>query len=449
MKAKHDGTGATKKSANGMQTANKTAQAYWLEKLRKRQGFYGAQIQFKGERHYLTFTQDKHDSATKAGRAYAKLLSDGWNAVLDEHSRIDRDPKPERVAGTVGNYIEAATTVAKVRERTFRDYCRAFRMVVSEIAEIEQSKKRFGTKGAKVWRSTVDAIPLVEITPARVSGWQKMRLDQAGKDPRKIRSAKISANTYLRQAKSLFGKRFLPLVSEMVDVPDPAPFVGVEPFPRQSMRYQSAIDPGVVLKRAMAELGPEPLKILTLALVAGLRSGEIDGLRWTQVNLDAGEIRIEATESFHGKSEDSLGTVQLDPDYVALLRGWKAKATSPFVVESDAKSRPKWRDSYRANAHFSEVHDWLRKLEFDGEKPLENANKPLHTLRKEAGSLVNQRHGLAAASVFLRHADVGITARFYVAQKERVTTGLFATPTNVVPIAEAKAAKGRTTKKKT
>ncbi|MGB0143583.1 MAG: hypothetical protein ACPGAP_02335, partial [Akkermansiaceae bacterium] len=94
--------------------------------------------------------------------------------------------------------------------------------------------------------------------------------------------------------------------------------------------------------------------------------------------------------------------------------------------------RPKWRDGYRADEHFRAVYDWLRNLEIDNEKPLKNANKPLHTLRKEAGSLVNQRHGLAAASMFLRHADVGITARFYIAKKERLTTGLFKEDDNVI-----------------
>jgi len=45
-------------------------------------------------------------------------------------------------------------------------------------------------------------------------------------------------------------------------------------------------------------------------------------------------------------------------------------------------------------------------------------------LRKEAGSLICQASGLFAASRFLRHADVAITAQHYAAQKDRVTIGL-------------------------
>ncbi|MGB0155286.1 MAG: hypothetical protein ACPGFB_14750, partial [Verrucomicrobiales bacterium] len=315
-----------------MQTASKTSQSYWLERLRKRKGLYGAQVQFKGERHYLTFTQDKHDSASKAGKAYAVLLSKGWDSVLKEHSRINRDPEPEKLQATVGNYIELAKEIAKVSDRTFRDYARSMRMIVSEIAEIENGKKRFSAAGAKEWRTQIDEIPLSAITAARVAAWQKMRIKSAGKDPIRLRSAKVSANTYLRQAKSLFGKRLLPLVSERLDVPCPPPFAGVDPFPRQSMRYQSAIDPEVVLEKAREQLDHEPLKILTLALAAGLRAGEIDGLRWKQINLQAGEIQILPNETFSTKSEDSIGTVDLDKGFIALLRGWKAKTRSPFVV---------------------------------------------------------------------------------------------------------------------
>lgn len=441
MIPEHEESEATKKSANGMQIS-KTSQAYWLDRLRKQVGNYGAQVQFKGERHYLTFTQDKHDSAKKAGKAYGRLLAEGWDAVLAEYGRIDRTPKSDKIAATVGNYIDAAQAVAKVKERTFRDYCRALRMIVSEIAETERNASRFSAKGAKKWRSAVDDIELAEITPGRIAAWQKSRLSNAGDDSRKQRSAKVSADTYLRQAASLFGSRILPHVSETVETPVPAPFAGAKAFGAQSMRYKSAIDPEIVLKRAMKELASEPLKILTLALAAGLRAGEIDGLRWAQVDLEAGEISIETTETFSAKTEDSLGTVELDPDFVAILRGWKAKAKGPFVVDSVAKTRPKWRDAYRANEHFQTVYKWLRNLEIVGEKPLADSSKPLHTLRKEAGSLVNQRHGLAAASEFLRHSDTGITGRFYVSKKERVTTGLFSKPQNVVEIKSKEASHG-------
>ena len=46
--------------------------------------------------------------------------------------------------------------------------------------------------------------------------------------------------------------------------------------------------------------------------------------------------------------------------------------------------------------------------------------KPIHTLRKEAGSIVATKAGIHAASQFLRHADIQVTSMHYADHKERV-----------------------------
>jgi hypothetical protein len=53
-----------------------------------------------------------------------------------------------------------------------------------------------------------------------------------------------------------------------------------------------------------------------------------------------------------------------------------------------------------------------------------NTQKPLHTLRKEYGSLINKIHGIHAASKALRHADISVTNNFYTDSRARVTPGL-------------------------
>jgi hypothetical protein len=50
--------------------------------------------------------------------------------------------------------------------------------------------------------------------------------------------------------------------------------------------------------------------------------------------------------------------------------------------------------------------------------------RPLHTLRKEFGSQINQTHGIHAASRALRHAEIGITSAIYVDNRVRTTSGL-------------------------
>jgi hypothetical protein len=50
--------------------------------------------------------------------------------------------------------------------------------------------------------------------------------------------------------------------------------------------------------------------------------------------------------------------------------------------------------------------------------------KPLHELRREFGSRINQHYGIHAASRALRHVDIRIANDYYVDSRSRVTTGL-------------------------
>jgi integrase len=49
-----------------------------------------------------------------------------------------------------------------------------------------------------------------------------------------------------------------------------------------------------------------------------------------------------------------------------------------------------------------------------------NAHKPLHTLRKEFGSIINEAADLYTASKALRHSSLSVTAGVYVDSRKRV-----------------------------
>ena len=53
-----------------------------------------------------------------------------------------------------------------------------------------------------------------------------------------------------------------------------------------------------------------------------------------------------------------------------------------------------------------------------------NGRKPLHALRKEYGSLINEKYDLVTAKELLRHSSVAVTAAHYVENRKRATTGL-------------------------
>ena len=483
-------------NGNGMAKAPKTDKRHWREKAYKPAGsnFYGVRIASNGERHYLALgTANKDEAAAAAAKVFLRVKVEGWKAVL-----ATERPEPSRKVATVGAYIAKAEELARVEPRTVNEYKKALRRLVSEIKGIEGTG-RFDWRSGKSdeWRAKVDAVRLDAITEAEVQRWKKRKIAECA-DPLKQSAAKNTINGVIRNAKALFGKKVLPFVAAELEVPDPHPLKGVDLFPRQSMRYSSKIDPLTVINRAVAELATpreltageiddyiagyvktmsaahikrrakgefvlsderratlpeeartyhrqrdasrrEQFKIFTLALFAGLRFNEIDKLLWRQVNLDRAAIAIETTEHFRPKTQEASGEVGIDPELVALLRGWKAKATGDFVIEAERESRSaaQW-SAYRTRTHQKALLDWLRELEIDGEKPLKNVQKPIHELRKEAGSLINEQSGLFAASVFLRHSDTRVTAAHYVDAKRGITTGLgsLLTGGNVVQFAD-------------
>jgi integrase len=140
-------------------------------------------------------------------------------------------------------------------------------------------------------------------------------------------------------------------------------------------------------------------------------------LKWDSFLWDRGVIRVQATQH-DAKTEDSLGDVAVDGELLELFRGYRARATSAFVIESDDQPNSGVSFShYRCLEVFSRLIAWLRQ---NGVKD----NKPLHTLRKEFGSQVCAVHGVHAASRQLRHADIAITNMFYTDARKRALTGL-------------------------
>jgi hypothetical protein len=110
--------------------------------------------------------------------------------------------------------------------------------------------------------------------------------------------------------------------------------------------------------------------------------------------------------------------VPVELEIIEVFRGYRARATGHFVVESSRAPRPGVTyEHYRCQDDFDQLNLWLRA---QGVK----ANKPLHALRKEYGSKICAIHGIHAASRALRHADIGITNQFYTDSRARVTSGM-------------------------
>ena len=366
-------------------------------------------------------------AARKAAGIYTDFLTLGVEAALAKH----RPQKAAESITTVGQWVEAARSVATVNPATFALYAAALRKIVGDIIRVKRNRKRFGPKrgGAQAYRKAIDAAPLALLSPAAIQKW-RMEYVKRAKTPAEQRSRMTSCNSTLRQARSLFGKK----ITRFIPLPEPQLFQHVEFFPRQNAKYFSRIDAKELLTQAQNELAENdsPAFLVTLiALAAGLRKGEIDTLCWHQIDFSRGLIRVEHTDAASLKSADSRGEVPIDTSVVELLRGFHARATGAFVIEGgDGVSGPRrWGRTYRVQSVFDRVTAWLRAHGV-------TARKPLHELRKELGALITAEHGIYAASRVLRHADLSTTAAHYTDLKTRPTipVGEWLMPKNVIPM---------------
>lgn len=429
----------------------KTDARYWRARVlrnvrtvagqRREDEHFSIQIMHAGRREWFnTGESEKGLASAKAAEIYRSLDRFGWDATLAQFKPGKVKPEvpaadavPKLAAPKVGDYLRLVEEWAGLSASTLASYSKMLRLIVAEIGGIKKDASRFNAHaggGLAKWRGKVDALPLDIITRDAVQKWRLAFLKRAGAEPTAQMRAKVSCNSIIRQARSLFSKRVLGLISARVALPSPLPFEGVEVFKklRSHLRYQSKVDARALLLIARDELTApdkdgktrlEQFKVLVLALCCGLRRNEMDKLTWRQVDLDAGVLRIETTRFFKAKSDESNATVDIEPELVPLLRGWRARANkSEFVIESEIRPRMSATYShYRTDALLTSLMAWLRAKGVDD-------RKPLHTLRKEYGSIVADKLGIYAASRALRHGDVQVTATHYLDKKQRITTGL-------------------------
>ncbi len=405
----------------------KTDTRYWLSSIRKPVNSRGEvsphwymQLSFQKQR--LSFglrTGNKEAAARRARDIYNDLVTLGVEATLANQRPEAPEPPPQ--PATVGEWVEAAAKVFAGSPTTFGNYARCLRLIIGDILAVTKTKKRFARGKGDASKAIINATPLHILTMEAIQAWRIGFVAKAGNNPAAQRTAKISCNSLLRQAAALFSKKMLKFVTGF-ELPNPLPFSDCEKYPRESMRYHSKVDVGALLQKAQRELGAndtEAFKILLLGVGVGLRRGEIDKLLWRQVDLNAGVIQIETTEAGGLKNEDSAGKVELDEALCAIFQGYRARAVGEFVIEhkGGAPGLREWGRLYRCEPIFKRSLAWLRANGLD-------VSKPIHTLRKEAGSMITTKSGIHAASQFLRHSDIQVTAMHYADHKERVTVDI-------------------------
>lgn len=420
---------------------SKTNSKYWSTRVYQPKvngrivtGFY-IRIQHDGQRHALALKATTREKAgVEARDLYLKTKANGWVDVLADYETpsgskklaVAQDSTPRQRGfierPTVGDLIQAAEELLTVRRSTLESYAKALRTIVSQIFGLHPQKKYSRGKEAQRWRDRIDRVPLDSIRRSDVLAWKNKRLREHEDDPVRKRGTINTVNTAMRGAKALYGKKIRIFLEERMNLPSPMPFDGVPLEKPPSLRYQSKINAAKLLKKAKKKLAKkrqEQFKIFLLALICGLRKGEIDCLRWEAFDFKKGVLRIQHTESHELKSEDSAGEIDLDEETITLFRGFYQQRRGPFVIEWKSERTPGQRQtrSYRCDWLFNQLYQRLKKWGVD-------SKHPLHELRKEVGSIIANEQGIFEASRYLRHSDIRITSQYYVDKKKRITPGL-------------------------
>lgn len=262
-------------------------------------------------------------------------------------------------------------------------------------------------------------ILLAKLTPDVFDAWKLKVISESGGDPVSKARARRNVNSFLRNARALLSRKRLKKLKERgVLLPEVLPFQGVELERQGSSKYHSTFNAGSVLSQAKAELATkdvESYKVILLGLGAGLRRKEIDGLRKPQLQAERDQILIVNHDAFKAKTDESEDIVFVDKGLLAELLPLLAAGATGYVVEPDIPFNSNGRSQYyRAQRTFERVTTWLRKHGVTGDRPL-------HTLRKEFGSIICAAADIYTASRQLRYKQLGTTAAHYTDHRRRDT----------------------------
>jgi integrase len=389
----------------------KTHKDYWRERVFKptykdkqtgntvEVGEYSIRLSHQGRRGYFPLhTSNRKTAGDEAKRIFSHLKANGWESTIAKY-KPEAEEKPE--IETVGDLIAAAKEKSDVRPRTLQGYSGSIRRLASSIKGMDSSDASKYRPGGSSWQTKVDKVKLSAITPEKVQAWRKKQLEKL--NPAERKRKEISVDTVLNHSRSIWKHSGLP-----------SPFEGLK-WKQTARRFQPSVDAPTLLFWAEEELegkNPEQFKAFALCLFLGLRKREADCLTWQQVDFGAGKVRIETTEHFKPKSENSEREILIQESLLPKVSKWREGANQTFVLQG-RKAKPDVNyPYYRAKDTWRHLTAWLRSKGVD-------SPKPVHYLRKLSGSLMYGANDVYAAQRFLGHSDIRTTIGSYVHEGDR------------------------------
>ena len=410
--------------------------AYWRGKLfrnsyRDRNGVtieipeYYVRMRHEGvTKRVRLHTSDKDQAAEEALRLAGRLERDGWHAVTSGQARLPASPTIEQFCEA---YAKATEGIPKPpRAVSVATYVRSLKQLcalagVKQIRELDRNAiGRAGDVYRAQGRKQGRKESAITNTFAKILRNGAACFSDRAREVMERNGLKIG-NPYDGVERSQDIRRFEPLSAEVIDrIMADAPLLltgdpeaknpETTPFAKQHKKSHGRLPQWRNVD--FRQPHPDAYAALLLAYGAGLRANEIDKARWEWLRTkdDCCFVKIPDEET-HFKPKGGEGrSVRVQRELNEALITSRQDA-SPFVIgggESTGKAASGL--AYRSPDTFRKINLWLRDRGVEKGKA---RGHPLHTLRKQYGSVVATQHGLFHAQHLLGHKSPVVTSKYY------------------------------------
>ncbi len=326
------------------------------------------------------------EEAEKASRAAQAKIDAG------------RDPGQDKATA------RAAAVEAKLAAVTVKDLANRY-----ILEHIPGNSKAWGDEATRLIRlhilPALGELPLAKVGPADIS---TLLFEMRQATP-------TQANRTRAVLRTMFGRaeewELRPLGSNPVSVvKQRAPEVKRE----RRLKDSELKALGAVLRKSKED--PTIILALRLALLAGMRKGEIQKLRWEWIDMDAGEVRIPPDSHKTGRKTGKTRVVHLCSALVAYLKTTVHTLGCPFVVPGkprkgpDGKPMP-WQPIVGLQTPWERIRDagGMSPRNEDGVYTNEEENPGLHDLRRTFASVGADLGLKGFVGELLGHAEATVT----------------------------------------
>ena len=360
-------------------------------------------------RHKVAERVEAEDGTTTTREVWRTVSKVFDTPLLGEAHRLHEEWKQEQASRAEARPPESEKPVA--------DYVAAYVKTLSDAGAIEASTASGYGWSVKRIRDGLPGVTLGGLTTSQAQEWERSMTEEG------LSSSTVGkAHRVLKQA-----CKHAVMVGDL----DRSPMDAVRP-PKRDRTEPNALDArGRARLVAMLD-GMEPTPLVTgayLALYAGMRQGEICGLRWRCVDLDGATIRVRESigralggaYSKEPKTGGSRRDIPMTPALVAAMRRRRDAMTAEYLAATLDGKPGKVADLYAigyVDGRFFSPHElgeqWAALSRACGLVGTQGRRCTFHDLRHTFATIaIAEGVDVKTVSSMLGHANAAMTLNIY------------------------------------